>query len=149
MSHTNTTNLPECYRILNVSPSVNWTEVKKSYRSLALKFHPDHHPGIKGYENRFKEISSAFKTLEVHYQDFRRHEWEYSFDDNAEDALSGKTCAVDLETPSFSMVSVTNFASFLTKLDALPIAIECPHLRNINKSFIPSPIANIYSGSMR
>ena len=109
MSHTNTTSLPECYRILNVSPGVNWTEVKKSYRALALKFHPDHHPGIKGYESRFKEISSAFKTLEVHYQGFRRHEWEYSFDDNVEDSLSDKTCVVDLDTPSSYQQSFFKF----------------------------------------
>ena len=100
MSYTNTTSLPKCYRILNISPDVNWPEVKKSYRALALKFHPDHHPGIEGYESRFKEISRAFKVLESHYQRSRRQEYEYSFDENIKDSFSNETCTVDLETPS-------------------------------------------------
>ena len=99
MGYSHATSLPECYRILNILPGENWAAVKKSYRALALKFHPDHHPGIEGYESRFKEISRAFKTLESYYQSSRKQEYEYSFDGNAEDSLFDETCAVDLETP--------------------------------------------------
>lgn len=86
--------------MLNISPGVNWAEVKKSYHALAFKFHPDHHPGIEGYESRFKEISRAFKTLEAHYQSSKRQEYEYSFDGNIENSLYDEICTVDLETPS-------------------------------------------------
>ena len=100
MSHSNAASLPECYKILNVSPGVNWAEVKKSYHTLAFKFHPDHHPGVERYENRFKEISRAFKALESHYQSYRIQECKYSFEKNTEDLPSDKTCVVDIEIPS-------------------------------------------------
>ena len=86
MSYTNTISLPECYKMLNLSPDVNWTKVKKSYHALALKFHPDHNPNIEEYENKFKEISRAFKTLESHYQFSNRHEYIYNL--STEDNIS-------------------------------------------------------------
>ncbi len=52
MSCSSVMKLPGCYRILHVSPGVKWEETKKSYRTLALKFHPDHHPGIEGSESQ-------------------------------------------------------------------------------------------------
>ena len=105
MISTNTTSLLECYRMLNISPGVNWAMVKKSYRVLALKFHPDHHPGIEGCESRFKEISRAFKILESHYQSSERQECGYSFDGSMEGFPSDESCAVNLETPSSSLQS--------------------------------------------
>ena len=100
MIYTNATSLPECYRMLNISPGVNWAEVKKSYRALALKFHPDHHPGIDGYEARFKEISRAFKALESHYRSTRIQEYEYSFEGNIKDLPFEEASTVDLATSS-------------------------------------------------
>jgi len=48
------------YDILSVSPTASQAEIKKSYRKLALKFHPDKNPGS---EDKFKEISYAFEVL--------------------------------------------------------------------------------------
>ena len=78
MSYTNTISLPECYKMLNLSPGVNWAEVKKTYHALALKFHPDHNPNIEEYENKFKDISRAYKTLESHYQSTNRQKYIYN-----------------------------------------------------------------------
>lgn len=100
MSYSSVISLPECYRILHVLPGVKWAEIKKSYRALALKFHPDHHPDIEGYESRFKEVSHAFKTLESHYQSSGIHEYEYCFEGNVENALSTEVCSVEPETTS-------------------------------------------------
>ena len=67
MSYTNTISLPECYKMLNLSPGVNWTEVKKSYHALALKYHPDHNPNIEEYENKFKDILYHQKSIKAYY----------------------------------------------------------------------------------
>ena len=51
------------YTILGVSMDVSDTELKKTYRSLARKFHPDSNPGDASAEARFKEISEAYSVL--------------------------------------------------------------------------------------
>ncbi len=60
-------NLPDCYRILNVSPGAAWNEVRRAYHVLALKFHPDRNLGDPLSEERFKEVSSAFNMLRQYY----------------------------------------------------------------------------------
>jgi molecular chaperone DnaJ len=51
------------YDILGVSKDVSDAELKKTYRSLARKFHPDANPDDKRAEARFKEISEAYTVL--------------------------------------------------------------------------------------
>src|ERR1051326_6331120 len=51
------------YDILGVKKSASEEEIKKSYRNLAKKFHPDKNKGNKDAENKFKEISEAYAVL--------------------------------------------------------------------------------------
>ncbi len=51
------------YRDLGVSKSATQDEIKKAYKRLAKKYHPDRNPGDKAAENRFKEISEAYQCL--------------------------------------------------------------------------------------
>jgi molecular chaperone DnaJ len=51
------------YEILGVKKSATEAELKKAYRDLAKKFHPDKNKGNKDAENRFKEISEAYAVL--------------------------------------------------------------------------------------
>jgi molecular chaperone DnaJ len=51
------------YRVLGVSRDASVDEIKKSYRQLALKYHPDRNPGNKEAEERFKEASEAYEVL--------------------------------------------------------------------------------------
>lgn len=51
------------YETLGVNRSAGDEEVKKAYRKLALKYHPDRNPGDKQAEERFKEISEAYQVL--------------------------------------------------------------------------------------
>lgn len=51
------------YQLLGVSKSASPEEIKKAYRKLALKYHPDHNKGDKSAEAKFKEISEAYAVL--------------------------------------------------------------------------------------
>lgn len=51
------------YQILEVSQTSSQMEIKKSYRKLAKKYHPDHNPNDNEASEKFKELSSAYEIL--------------------------------------------------------------------------------------
>ena len=51
------------YEVLNVSRNASGDEIKKTYRKLAIKHHPDHNAGNKDAEEKFKELSEAYEVL--------------------------------------------------------------------------------------
>ena len=51
------------YDVLGVSKSATAEELKKAYRKLALKYHPDKNPGDHTAEDKFKEAAEAYEVL--------------------------------------------------------------------------------------
>lgn len=51
------------YEVLGVSKDASESELKKAYRKLALKYHPDRNPGDEEAENKFKEAAEAYEVL--------------------------------------------------------------------------------------
>ena len=51
------------YEVLEVSREAAAEEIKKSYRKLAVKFHPDKNPGDHAAEEKFKELGEAYEAL--------------------------------------------------------------------------------------
>jgi molecular chaperone DnaJ len=51
------------YEVLGISRGVDAEEIKKAYRKLAVKFHPDKNPGDHAAEEKFKELGEAYEAL--------------------------------------------------------------------------------------
>ena len=51
------------YKTLGVAKDATQAEIKKQYRKLAVKYHPDKNPGNKSVEEKFKELSEVNEVL--------------------------------------------------------------------------------------
>ena len=51
------------YEVLGVDKNASEDEIKKSYRKLAMQYHPDRNPGDKEAEENFKEAAEAYEVL--------------------------------------------------------------------------------------
>ena len=66
------------YEVLGVSKSATEDEIKKAYRTLAIKYHPDRNPGNKEAEEKFKEAAEAYDVL---YDAQKRQQYDqFGFD---------------------------------------------------------------------
>ncbi|ACK71839.1 chaperone DnaJ domain protein [Gloeothece citriformis PCC 7424] len=57
------TDFKDYYGVLGVNKTASGEDIKKAFRKLAVKYHPDRNPGDKQAEDRFKEISEAYEVL--------------------------------------------------------------------------------------
>ena len=53
----------DLYEIIGVDKTSSNTDIKKSYRKIAMKYHPDKNPGDKEAEKQFKEAAEAYSIL--------------------------------------------------------------------------------------
>ena len=53
----------DLYEVLGISKTADEKTIKKAYRKLAKKYHPDMNPGDKTAEQKFKEVTDAYNIL--------------------------------------------------------------------------------------
>jgi curved DNA-binding protein len=117
------TEFKDYYAILGVKKTANTSEIKKKFRQLALKYHPDRNQGNKAAEAKFKEISEAYDVLSdedkrLKYDRFgqywernSRAEYNTSRSSSNHSTTSSK---VDFNSTDFSQYG--NFDEFINEL---------------------------------
>ena len=68
--------MTDYYKLLGVLPTATTEEIKKAYRQLALKYHPDRNPGDKNSEAFFKRVTEAY-TILSDPEERESYNWEY------------------------------------------------------------------------
>ncbi|MBE9168283.1 DnaJ domain-containing protein [Pleurocapsales cyanobacterium LEGE 06147] len=111
------TDFKDYYAILGVSKTATSEEIKKKFRKLALKYHPDRNPGDKQAEARFKEISEAYEVLSdtekrQKYDQFGRY-WQQA-EQTGQTGWSNGGVGVDVGGFDFSQYG--NFEEFINEL---------------------------------
>lgn len=111
------TEFQDYYAILGVSKTASADEIKKKFRKLALKYHPDRNQGNKEAEAKFKEISEAYEVLSdsekrSHYDRFGQYWQQADFTQHSDGNTAG--AGVDVNGMDFSQYG--NFEEFINEL---------------------------------
>jgi molecular chaperone DnaJ len=98
----------DCYDVLGVTKSASKDEIKKAYRKLALKYHPDKTKGDKASEEKFKEASESYHIL----SDEKRKTNYDQFGHAAFEGSGGGQGFSGFDTSSFSDIFEDFFSDF-------------------------------------
>ena len=125
------------YDILGISPSATDDEIKKAYRALSRKYHPDANvgkPGEKAAEEKFKQIQQAYtQIMKEREQGYRSYGYQQT----------GQTAGGDTDT--IEMQAAANFINSRRFREALNV-LEGIHNRNSQWYYL-SAIANAGMGN--
>ncbi|MGV2829756.1 DnaJ C-terminal domain-containing protein [Myxosarcina sp. GI1(2024)] len=107
------------YAILGVSKTASGDEIKKKFRQLALKYHPDRNPGDREAETKFKEISEAYEVLSdeekrTKYDRFGQY-WQQA-ERTGTSGWSGSRTATGVDVNGFDFSKYGNFEEFINEL---------------------------------
>ena len=109
-----TTDFKDYYSILGVNKNATGDQIKKTFRKLALKYHPDRNPGDKKAEARFKEISEAYEVLSDPEKRQKYDQFGQYWQQVGTGGWSGASPNVDFGGFDFSQYG--NFEEFINEL---------------------------------
>jgi molecular chaperone DnaJ len=97
--------MADYYQLLGVSRGADTEEIKKSYRQLALQYHPDRNQGSKEAEERFKEVTQAYEVL-------RDPEKRALYDRYGEQGVKGRAGAANFDFGDAIEIFMRDFGGF-------------------------------------
>lgn len=109
------TDFKDYYALLGLQKSTTADEIKKAYRKLARKYHPDMNPGNRQAETRFKEIGEAYEVLgdpdkRRKYDQFGQY-WK-----QAGIGTPGRTPGANVDFGGFDFSQFSSFEEFINEL---------------------------------
>jgi curved DNA-binding protein len=115
-----TTDFKDYYAILGVTKAASNDDIKKTYRKLARKYHPDLNPGNKQAEAQFKEISEAYEVLSdpdkrKKYDQFGQY-WKQAGQNWPPNTGAGAPGAGGFDFGGFDFGQYANFDEFINDL---------------------------------
>lgn len=115
------TDFKDYYQILGVSKNASVEEIKRTFRKLARKYHPDMNPGNKQAEARFKEISEAYEILSdpekrKKYDQFGQYWKQASTSGGAGWPSGGAGSGVGVDFGNFDFSQFSSFDEFINEL---------------------------------
>lgn len=95
--------MKQYYEILGVKPSAGDAEIKKAYREMAKKYHPDLHPGDESAEKKFQSVNEAYSVLSDpdKRSQYDRKQSEFH---HTQEKQKGKAKPASAEAPDFSQM---------------------------------------------
>ena len=134
------------YKILGVSKSASAEDIKKAFRRLARKYHPDVNPGDKKSEEKFKEINEAYEVLsdadKRRKYDMLGPNWQEQF--GYPSGAGGRTSGFR----NSSMYNSTGFSDFFETLFGRPTSTTRKAGEDIEQR-VEVTFQEAYSGGMR
>lgn len=120
------TDFKDYYSVLGVNKNASPDEIKKAFRKLAVKYHPDRNPGNKVAEEKFKEISEAYEVLSdkenrQKYDQFGRY-WQQAgkAGQSPWGARGGQNVRTNVNMNDFSFSDYGSFDEFINDLLGRP-----------------------------
>lgn len=115
------TDFKDYYQILGISKNATAEEIKKAYRKLARKYHPDLNPGNQQAETKFKEINEAQEVLSDpekrrKYNQYGRYWQQAAQRNSASGSSSGNGGFNNVDVGGFDFGQYGNFEEFLNEI---------------------------------
>lgn len=110
------TDFKDYYQILGVSKDADADEIKKAYRKLARKYHPDLNPGDKNAEARFKEINEAQEVLSDPEKRAKYDQYGQYWQQVGQGAPPPGGAGVNVDFGGFDFSQYGNFEDFISEI---------------------------------